>query len=176
MMRSASFLGLALLVIYSFCMFKANAHPEKIDYHSSICQKMSMMAAGGAGGGVVPGLAYNAQGVTSVAGDFSIVCPLLFVTGSDDNTGDDASATTVTVNFTARVTSTSIASACDLRAETGGAIVSIPSFPIGVTTIAGTGSVVLPSTASSSPNGLKLVCTPLKQNTLLGSIQIQVQP
>ena len=74
-MRSASLLGLAFLIVYSFCIFKANAHPEKIDYHSAICQKMSMIAAGGAGGGTTPGLAYGAYTVTSVGGDFSIVCP-----------------------------------------------------------------------------------------------------
>lgn len=176
-MRSASLMGLVLLVVYSFCMFKANAHPEMIDYHSSICQKMQMMAAGGAGGGTVPGLLYSPTGVTSVAGDFSIVCPLLFVSGRDDSSTDDASATTVTVNFTAKVVSfSSTASQCELRAEISGAIVSIPSFPTGITTIGGSGSALYPSSAAGSPNGLRFTCTPLKQNTQLGSIQVQVQP
>ena len=175
-MRSLSFCGLAFLIVYSFCMFKANAHPEKVDYHSAICQKMQMIAAGGAGGGTTPGLMYGALGVTAVGGDFSIVCPLIYVTGSDVTSTDDAPpGSTVTLTLTAKVTSTSTASACELRSEST-LFISVPTFPLGSGTISGSASVVLPSTTAGNPNGLHFTCTPLKQNTQLGSIQIQVQP
>jgi hypothetical protein len=176
-MRSASLLGLVSLIVYSFCIFKANAHPEKIDYHPAICQPM--IAAGGAGG-TTPGLQYNLYTVKSVGGDVNIVCPLLLITGSDDNPSDDASASTVTANFAAKLVAAGTAPNCELRSEYTW-IASIPAFALGSGTIAGSGSLPLPVTSTFPPTaltpiGFHFTCTPLTKNSQLGSIEVQVQP
>jgi hypothetical protein len=175
-MRSVSLLGLAFLIVYSFCIFKANAHPEKVDYHPAICQRLGAAGAGGSG------LQYNLYTVTAMNGDVNIICPLMLVTGSDDNPSDDASASTVTVNFAARVVgmNTALSTNCELRSESTSVVASIPSFPFGSGSIAGTGTLALPVTSTSPtplvPTGFHFYCQPLRQNFQLGSIEVQVQP
>lgn len=168
-MRSAMLFGFFAMVFLGFCSLRANARPKKIDYDSAICQKMALVAAGGAGGGAFVGITYGNKGVTASGGDFSIVCPLQHVTDTDDT-----STAQVDLKLTANVLlSFSTASVCELDSE-GSSFFSMPAFPTPSGTITAHAMVTLPSTASSPPNGLHFLCTTLKQGTQLGSIQVEL--
>jgi hypothetical protein len=171
-MRSSLILALGLIGLFGVFTFQANARPNKIDYHSGICQKMAVIGAGGAGGGAPgPSLTYSSMGVKATGGDISIVCPLQHVTFNEDTSSGPLNLT-VTAKVLAWPGTTSI---CDLRSENTG-FVSIPVNLTGLGSIPKSNAEVLPTNGTGNVSSMRFLCTNLKMDTQLGTIQIQIDP
>jgi len=172
-MRSYRFLGLVVVALIVVWTVGASARPKRIDYHPSICQKESVVGGvGGAGGGAGPSLSYSSMGVMVVGAELDVLCPLEHVTDDDDSSAGPVSLTvSVKVPF-----SPSTASYCDVRTESDTNFISLPTspstFPMPSGTATATGPLLLPTTApGGSPMGMLLFCD-LKQNTIIGSIEV----
>lgn len=154
MMRFHIRLGLALAVILGSAL-RADARPQKVDYHSSVCQKIS-----GA-------IAYDPLGITAV-GTTKVVCPLDNITLPGDTTAN--SLISFKVRYQNSITK------CELRSQ-GTMFVSIPAITNPSPAVAASGSAIvpLPTMADSDPASLHLWCD-IPNTGVLGTIQVTTAP
>jgi len=138
----------------------AGARPQKLDYHSSVCQRISGTQ-----------LLYDNEGFTTSAAKTVVVCPFANITFPLDGAS-------TRISFKVRyrsVPTTTVTMKCDLRTQ-GTTFVSIPALPSSVgTSIAasGTATVTLPTMSDSDPASLHLYCE-MPVDSWLGTIQIML--